>query len=75
MKKLILSAAIMFALSASAGIMAQENKTAQKKEKAKTECCTKKEGDKKEACTKKEGEKKACCSKKSECKDKKVEKK
>lgn len=64
MKKIILSAAVMFALSASVGAMAQENKTAQKQEKAQKECCDKKAGDKKE-----------CCSKKAECKDKKVEKK
>ena len=55
MKKLILSAAIVFALSASAGVMAQDKKTTQ--EKTKTECTQSKD---KKACT----EKKACTDKK-----------
>ena len=66
MKKLIVSTAMLFALSFTAGMMAQDAKTTKEAGKAKTECCTKK-NDKKEGCCsdksdKKAGEKKSCCS-------------
>lgn len=78
MKKLILSAAVLFALSVSTGAIAQEKK--QDKSKTKTECCTadKSCGDKdkksSECCP--DGKKdKACCDKKTASKDKKKENK
>ena len=70
MKKLILSAAVIFALSASTGLSAQDQK--KDTSKAKTECCSKKK-----EC----GEKKSCCSKekakecKSSCNSKETPKK
>lgn len=72
MKNLILSAAFIFALSATTGVMAQEKK--QDKTKAKTECCTKKNAkDKKSCCTDKAKTDKACCDKnKSKLQEKKV---
>lgn len=57
MKKIVLSTLMVFALSASMGVMAQEAKTC---DKAKTECT--KKGDKKAGCTKDQA-KKECCSK------------
>lgn len=69
MKKLIVSVALLFALSVSVGTMAQDKKTNQ--DKSKTECCQESK-DKKECC--KEGDKKdkACCDKKeTDKKDKK----
>lgn len=70
MKKLIASTAILFALSFTAGVMAQDAKPAKGSDKTKTECCSKTK-DKKEGCcadkaSKKDGEKKSCCSDKKE---------
>jgi len=77
MKKLIMSAVMCVALMASASVMAQDGKTAQKDCcKAKTEC--KKDGEKKDCCKdKKATDKKACTKdgKKSCCADKKADKK
>lgn len=68
MKKVIVSAAMAFALMTSVSLMAQDNKKTDGDTKAKTETCCQKDAakkDKKECC-KKDGEKKACCSKKDE---------
>jgi hypothetical protein len=66
MKKMILSATLFFALSSLAGVIAQDNKTTQKNDKAKTECCQKTDGEGKSCCDKKSEEKsKECCSKKT----------
>ncbi|MDR0835386.1 MAG: hypothetical protein LBN11_02245 [Tannerella sp.] len=64
MKKMILSVAVVFAMS-SLSAFAQDTKPA-KKEAAKTEqCCKKDAADKKECCKKDAAatEKKACCQK------------
>ncbi|MDR1516698.1 MAG: hypothetical protein LBS52_01135 [Dysgonamonadaceae bacterium] len=78
MKKLIVSTAMLFALSFTAGVMAQDVKPNKDAGKAKTECCSKK--DKKEGCCadkaeKKDGEKKSCCSEKKVAEKKSGEKK
>jgi preprotein translocase subunit SecG len=66
MKKMILSATLFFALSFFAGIIAQDNKTAQKNDKTKTECCQKTDCEGKSCCDKKSEDKnKECCSKKT----------
>lgn len=63
MKKIILSAAMIFALSVSFGAMAQDNKKAQ--EKTKTECCQQKK-DNTSCCKKDEKKDKAsCCTEKA----------
>lgn len=72
MKKLIVSVAMMFALSASFGVMAQDAKTDKTKEKAKTEC-SKDKKDKKEGCCKDKKDGKACDKK--ECDKKGCDKK
>lgn len=64
MKKLILSTAILFALSASVGVMAQDSKAPAKEKK---ECC-KKTADKKDSCCKKSDKKEGCCKKDKEAK-------
>lgn len=65
MKKIILSATLVFVLSSFAGVMAQDNKTTQKESKNKTECCQQKGNkDGKTCCDKSKGTK-DCCAKNS----------
>ena len=77
MKKLIVSTAMMFVLSLTVGVMAQDAKTTKKADKEKTECCSEKKDkkeDKKEGCC---ADKKADKADKKEgcCADKKADKK
>jgi Ni/Co efflux regulator RcnB len=72
MKKLVLTVATFFALSFTAGVMAQDAKTAKQDDKTKTECC-KEHKDKKESCCQekdKKDDKKSCCSDKKDDKKK-----
>lgn len=78
MKKLILSTAMLFALSFTAGVMAQDAKPAKQTDKAKTECCkeNKDKKEKKEGCCK-EGKdaQKGCCGDKKSVDKSKADKK
>lgn len=72
MKKIILSATLVFALSSFAGVMAQDNKSTQKDSKNKTECCQQKcNKDGKTCCDKSKGTKDCCTKSSTDTKDQK----
>ena len=83
MKKLIVSTAMMFVLSLTVGVMAQDAKTTKKADKEKTECCSEKKdkkADKKAGCcadkkADKADKKEGCCSDKKAADKKTADKK
>ena len=71
MKRLILSAAVLFALTVSAGNISKDKK--KEKAEVKTECCTAKEDKTDKACctAEKDAKDKACCDNKEAAKKEK----